>query len=94
MATEISLQSLADFLSFFFFAMWDMRAARELATKVAFNSRFPETEERGNPRSREKFYPRWCVAAVVLLSTRPEVLQFRVAVTYPTIYCVGKSVSP
>lgn len=77
--------------------MWDMRAVQELATKVAFNSQFSETEERGNPRSREKFYPRLCVrvyAAVVLLSkTCPEVLQFRVAVAYPAIYCVGKSVS-
>lgn len=54
-----------------------------------FQFSFSETEERGNPSAREKFYPRLCVAAVVLLSTCSE-LQFRVAVASPYDLLRGK----
>jgi len=51
----------------------------EIDDEGRFQFSFSESEERGNPSRREKFYPCSCVAAVVLLSTCSE-LQFRVAV--------------
>jgi len=65
--------------SFFFFCHVGYACGARIDDEGRFQFSFSETEERGNPSRREKFYPRSCVTAVVLLSTCSE-LQFRVAV--------------
>jgi len=78
-AIKISSFSYKTYRFSFFFCRVGYACGARIDDEGRFQFSFSETEERGNPSRREKFYPRSCVAAVVLLSTCSE-LQFRVAV--------------